>query len=72
MSFSKKEITGMLNDHEGDYNTGMDINQMTRMVYDYISGYPYLVSKLCKHIDEKVCLNKQYGSKQGCIIFIFH
>lgn len=65
MSFSKKEIAGMLNDYEADYNTGMDINQMAGLVYDYTSGYPYLVSKLCKHIDEKVYLNKQYGSKNA-------
>lgn len=54
MSFSKKDIAGMLEEYEKDYHTGMDIDAMSGMIYDYTSGYPYLVSWLCKCIDEDI------------------
>ena len=54
MSFSKKDITGMLKEYENDYHTGMDIDTIARLIYDYTSGYPYLVSWLCKCIDEEI------------------
>lgn len=52
MSFSVADIAGMLNQYESDYHTGMDIGQMANLLYDYTSGYPYLVSWLCKCMDE--------------------
>ena len=54
MSFSQKDITGMLEEYEEDYHTGMDIDTMAGLIYDYTSGYPYLVSWLCKCIDEDI------------------
>lgn len=54
MSFSSFDISGMLEEYERDYNTGMNISKMADMIYDYTSGYPFLVSRLCKIIDEKV------------------
>ena len=40
MSFSQKDITGMLEEYEEDYHTGMDIDTMAGLIYDYTSGYP--------------------------------
>ena len=54
MSFSTDEIAGMLAEYEQDYQTGMDIKYIARLIYDYTSGYPFLVSRICKLIDEKV------------------
>ena len=54
MSFSKKDIAGMLEEYEQDYHTGMDIAAMAELLYVYTSGYPYLVSWLCKCIDEEI------------------
>lgn len=54
MSFSEKEIEGMLTDYETDYHTGMNLDRMAGLLFDYTSGYPYLVSRICKLIDEKV------------------
>lgn len=54
MSFSAEEIAGMLAAYEADHHTGMDIQAMAGLLYDYTSGYPYLVSALCKIIDEEV------------------
>ena len=53
MNFSVQDITGMLNEYESDFHTGMDTTEMSQLIYDYTSGYPVLVSALCKMIDEK-------------------
>lgn len=52
MSFSPLEIATMLEEYEEDYHTGMDIQQISNELYFYTSGYPFLVSLLCKWIDE--------------------
>lgn len=55
MSFSAPEIATMLTAYETDYHTGMDVNELSERLYYYTSGYPYLVSALCKLIhDEKL------------------
>lgn len=54
MSFSVEEIAGMLKEYEEDRGTGMDVEQVARLIYDYTSGYPYLVTCICKVIDEKL------------------
>lgn len=53
MSFSSDDIAGMLTDYENDHHTGMNINEISQLIYDYTSGYPVLVSSICKLIDEK-------------------
>lgn len=59
MSFSEEDIKGMIEEYEKDSHTGMDVNEMSRLIYSYTSGYPYLVSRLCKLIDERVAgMNK--------------
>lgn len=63
MSFSKSDIAGMLREYEADYHTGMDLNEMAGLLYDYTSGYPFLVSRLCKLIDEKVSTTDSFPSK---------
>lgn len=54
MSFSAEDIDTMLEDYEKDYHTGMDRAFMSRYLYEYTSGYPFLVSKLCQLLDERV------------------
>lgn len=63
MSFSKEDIAGMLLEYEKDYQTGMDISQMSGMLYDYTSGYPFLVSRLCKLMDEEIGEKNGFESK---------
>lgn len=53
MSFSVSDIVGMLEDYENDHHTGMDIENISQLIYDYTSGYPVLVSTICKWMDEK-------------------
>lgn len=54
MSLSIQEIAGMLTEYEKDHSTGMDIQSAAQEIYAYTSGYPYLVSRLCKRIAEDV------------------
>lgn len=54
MSFFPEDIAGMLSEYEADYRTGMNIPEISQLIYDYTSGYPVLVSNICKIIDEKL------------------
>lgn len=65
MSFSVSEIAGMLQEYEDDHHTGMDISLMSELLYASTSGYPYLVSRLCKLIDERVSGTKEFPDKTG-------
>ena len=60
MSFSAEEIAVMLKDYEKDHAVGMDIIKMSELIYEYTSGYPFLVSKLCKLIDEEVAGSEKF------------
>lgn len=51
MSFSIRGIAGMLSDYEADHHTGMDIPEVSKCIYEYTSGYPFLVSYICKTVD---------------------
>ena len=61
MSFSKEGIEQMLAEYEADHNTGMDISEMAQLIFDYSSGYPYFVSKLCQLIDEEQLIWNREG-----------
>ena len=54
MTFHPEEIAQMLTDYENDVHTGMDIKAVSEEIYKYTFGYPFLVSKLCKVIDEEL------------------
>ncbi|HAN09512.1 MAG TPA: AAA family ATPase [Clostridiales bacterium] len=62
LSFNSKEISTMLVEYEKDHKTGMNINEISEDLYYYTSGYPFLVSKLCKLMDEN--LDKRF-TKEG-------
>ena len=63
MSLPRVGIAGMLREYESDYHTGMDIACMTNLLYDYTSGYPFLVSRLCQLMDTEISVKDGYGSK---------
>lgn len=64
MSLSIVGIEGMLEKYEDDYHTGMDIRSMATLLYDYTSGYPFLVSRICKLLDEQVAGSDNYPQKK--------
>jgi hypothetical protein len=53
MTFHPEEIAQMLGDYENDEHTGMDIQSISEEIYKYTNGYPFLVSYICKIIDEQ-------------------
>lgn len=61
MSFSAVQIQEMLNCYESDHRTGMNIQALAQEIFDYTSGYPYLVSRLCQLLDAQV----EDGSYKG-------
>ncbi len=54
MSFSPSQIRAMLAEYEADMQTGMDIEAAAQYIYQYTAGYPYLVSVVCKYLDEEI------------------
>jgi Predicted AAA-ATPase. len=54
MSFSAEEISTMLDDYIQNKRVTLDRSYFSERLYFYTSGYPFLVSKLCKIIDEKI------------------
>ena len=54
MNFLADEIAGMLEEYETDHHTGMRLQAVAEEIYAYTSGYPVLVSGICKYIDEDI------------------
>ena len=54
LSFAPREIETMLEDYSREKNIKPDIPAIAEQLYYYTSGYPWLVSKLCKFIDEDI------------------
>lgn len=63
MSFSVKDIAGMLEEYEADHKTGMDVGAVAGLIYDYTAGYPVLVSRICKLIDERLAGSAEFPEK---------
>ncbi|MCD8369919.1 MAG: AAA-like domain-containing protein [Clostridiales bacterium] len=63
MSFSAEDIGGMLREYEDDYVTGMDIRTIAKLIYDYTSGYPVLVSRICKLLDEQIAGTEDFPDR---------
>ncbi|WP_411682463.1 AAA family ATPase [Clostridium thailandense] len=54
MSFSAEEIGTMLEEYAGCNNLIMDIPKLSDRIHFFTSGYPFLVSRICKTLDEKI------------------
>ncbi|MDE7201009.1 MAG: ATP-binding protein [Lachnospiraceae bacterium] len=71
MSFSADQIASMLEEYEADHHTSMDVPKVAEEIHQYTSGYPVLVSSICKRIDEKIAGSdgfdnlKKAWSKEG-------
>ncbi len=65
MSFSVNEIAAMLKEYEREHHVGMDTGSVAKEIYEYTSGYPYLVSSICKWIDEELSGKADVWTKSG-------
>ena len=54
MSLSEDGIKGMLDEYEADHHTGMNTEGMARLIREYTNGYPFLVSRICQIIDQRM------------------
>ena len=52
MAFIADEIATMLVEYEKDYATGMDVGSVSKELYIYTSGYPFMASRLCQIIHD--------------------
>lgn len=60
MSLPVDGITKMLREYEADHQTGMNIAAISQEIYDYTSGYPVLVSRICQLLDQKLKNNPRF------------
>ncbi|MDQ2085598.1 GxxExxY protein [Herbivorax sp. ANBcel31] len=67
MSFNPEEISSMLIEYEKDHDTGMDIEKISSEIYKYTKGYPFLVSKACKIIDEKLSKDWSFNGVNNAV-----
>ncbi|MCD8012145.1 MAG: AAA-like domain-containing protein [Lachnospiraceae bacterium] len=63
LSFTADEIAGMLSEYERDYHTDMDVREISRLIFEYTSGYPVLVSGICKQIDENLAETSAFPNR---------
>ncbi len=54
MNFNPAEITTMLVQYSNETGTKMNFKEISEKLFYYTHGYPFLVSKICKNIDETV------------------
>ncbi|MBQ9008590.1 MAG: 9-O-acetyl-N-acetylneuraminate esterase [Clostridia bacterium] len=54
MSLSELGIRGMLDEYETDHGTGMDTAAVAREIHAFTNGYPFLVSRICQLMDERM------------------
>ena len=59
LSFSATEIQSMLLDYSNEQQITMDIPYFAEQLFYLTSGYPFLVSQLCKIIHEKILPAKE-------------
>ncbi|MCU0288897.1 MAG: AAA family ATPase, partial [Acidobacteria bacterium] len=59
MSFNPTEIASMLNQYVAETGIELNIDATAQTLYYYTSGYPFLVSKLCKIIDEEIIVKEK-------------
>lgn len=64
MNFTADGIGGMLKEYAMDHEMKMDVDAIAGMIYDYTSGYPFLVSWICKVIDEKLSETEEYPKRR--------
>ncbi|WP_027626571.1 hypothetical protein [Clostridium lundense] len=67
MSFSKDEIRTILDDYVVHRKVELDKDHFVEKLYFYTSGHPFLVSKLCKIIDEEIMPNEDLKWKKEYI-----
>ena len=66
MSLHVAGITEMLAEYKSDHKIDFDEKTISQLIYDYTSGYPFLVSRLCQIIDD----NGYSWDKEGVLVAV--
>ena len=67
MNLPANGITGMLGDYAQEHGIEMDTVGIGQLIYDYTSGYPFLVSRMCQLVDEN-----DYGWNNEGVLKAYH
>lgn len=59
MSFSEIDISTMLNNYGDENNLVLDIEVISKEIYKFTSGYPFLVSRICQIVDEDLLVESK-------------
>jgi len=54
MDLHSDGIAKMLEEYDSDNKIGIDTKKIADLIFEYTSGYPYLVSRMCQILDEDV------------------
>lgn len=65
MNFSAGQIEQMLEEYEREHHTGADLRRVAEEIYEYTSGYPWLVSAICRKMDEDMPEASQYAEQKN-------
>ena len=60
LSLHPEEIASMLQDYSAERGVSMDISAIAERLFFHTSGYPFLTSRLCKIMDEKMDLGSKW------------
>ncbi len=59
LGFDADEIATMLEQYRSETGVEMDISAVAQRLYFFTGGYPYLVSRVCKEIDERLLPDRE-------------
>ncbi|MCD7735377.1 MAG: AAA family ATPase [Lachnospiraceae bacterium] len=65
LSFQANEIEDMLKEYRRDHALAFDTAWFAERIYDYTSGYPFLVSRVCWLLDTKVCKEPEFLTREA-------
>ncbi|MGL5615368.1 MAG: GxxExxY protein [Sarcina sp.] len=59
MSFSIEEIKTMLEDYDSEHRILEDKEEISKYIYKFTKGYPFLVTRICQIIDEEILVKEK-------------
>ncbi|MBZ9625825.1 MULTISPECIES: GxxExxY protein [unclassified Clostridium] len=57
MTFNEFEIGTMLNDYSKENILKLDVEDLSKEIFKFTNGYPFLVSRICQVIDEEILID---------------
>ncbi len=64
MGLPKNGIVKMLEEYRADYGLSFDAEWFGQQIFDYTSGYPFLVSRICELLDTEVLYEEAFSGRE--------